>query len=102
MARPPKQFSQAILSTLTKRPRLRYTLTSKGANNLEKGEVGTGEAELEDLVRAMEANNKQPVSMATWRVFHKDQLRNAVVRSLVESRQITIIARSKTSSVLEG
>ena len=103
MPRPAKQFSAAILRTLTSRPRLRYTLTSKGAKALERGDIGAGEDEVEDLVRAMEANNKQPVSMATWRVFRGkgNPLRNNVVRGLVEDRFITIIARSKTSSVLE-
>ena len=104
MPRPPKKFAPAILRTLTQRPRLRYTLTSKGAKALERGDIPTGEDELEDLVRAMEANNKQPVSMATWQVFRgkNKPLKNNVVRDLVEERFITIIARSKTSSALEG
>ncbi len=103
MPRPPKKFSPAILRTLTSRPKLRYTLTAKGAKALRQGELGTGEDEVEDLVQAMEANNKQPVSMATWQVFRgrNSPLRNNVVRGLVEDRFITIIARSKTSSVLQ-
>jgi hypothetical protein len=99
MPRPPRKLSGEILSTLTQRPKLRFTLTQKGVKAFEAGESGH-QSELDSLVDAIDANNKQPVSMQTWKQFHKPkQLTNPSVRNLVQDRFITIIARSKFSFV---
>ena len=99
MPRPPRVFSQQILSTLTSRPRLRFTLTSKGVGAFEKGTGTNFEEELDSLVAGIDANNKQPISILTWTQFHKPRrLTNSPIRSLVEEKLIRIVSRSKFSA----
>ena len=99
MPRPPRVFSQQILNTLTSRPRLRFTLTSKGVSAFEKGTGTNFELELDSLVAAIDANNKQPISILTWTRFHQPKkLKNTPIKSLIEDRLIRIVSRSKFSA----
>ena len=101
MTRPARKFSPAILNTLVNRPKLRYTLTSKGSKDLEKGETEHA-ALLDSLVEAIQANNKQPVSLQTWRRFHApNKITNPPLKDLVETRQVRIVSRGKFTPAME-
>jgi len=97
MPRPPRKLSQAILNTLDRRPKLRYTLTHKGAKLHTRGELeGDLEEVVDSLTEAIEANNGQPVSYKTWKEFHKPKkLNNTELRKLTSDQVISLISRSK-------
>ena len=96
MTRPPRKISLGILNTLDRRPRLRYTLTSKGVKAYEMGEAGGNEQYMESLVEAIGANNKQPVSLMTWRRFHHPKkITNQPIKDLIQDRFIRIVSRGK-------
>ena len=96
MPRPPRALSQAILNSLDKRPKLRYTLTKKGAKLLEKGET-VYSSELDSLVEAIDANNGQPVSLLSWNQFSGKPVRNVALKELVTSQTISIVSRGRFS-----
>ncbi len=101
MSRPPRKISSAILATLDRRPKLRYTLTSRGSKAFESGETAYSEL-VEALVEAIQANNKQPVSLTTWRKFYlPKKIPNAPIRALVEDRLIRIVSRGKFTMATE-
>ncbi len=101
MSRPPRKISSAILRSLDRRPKLRYTLTSKGSKSFESGETPYPEL-LDSLTDAIEANNKQPVSLQTWRKFHSPgKISNAPLRQLVEDGVLRLVSRGKFTFAAE-
>ncbi len=95
MPRPPRRLSPRILNTLAQRPKLRYTLTSKGAKALESGDVAHEDA-LSSLVEAIDSNNGQPVPLATWKKFHEPKrVTNDMLKDSVTNQIISLVSRSK-------
>ena len=102
MTRPARKISLTILNTLDRRPKLRYTLTSKGVKAYEEGEAGGNEAYMDSLIEAIQANNRQPVSLTTWRRFHDPKkITNAPIKDLVQDRLIRIVSRGKFTFATE-
>ena len=97
MPRPPRKLSESILKTLDKRPKLRYTLTSKGLKLHTRGELTGGlESIVDSLTEGIEANNGQPISFKTWGRFYKPKIiKNAELKELVETQIVSVISRSK-------
>ena len=101
MSRPARKLSPEILRTLDKRAKLRYTLTSRGVKAFETGETEHSQV-LDSLVEAIQANNKQPVSLLTWKRFHQPKdITNRPLKELVESRLIRIVSRGKFTMAVE-
>ena len=101
MTRPARKIFSQVLGSLISRPKLRYTLTKKGEKALESGETGYTDL-LDSLVEAIQANNKQPISMQTWRKFYlPKKIANGPVRDLVETRMISLVSRGKYSFAVE-
>ena len=101
MPRPARKLSAGIINTLGDRPRLRYTLTKKGQKALESGDTPHG-AVLDNLVEAIQANNKQPVSLITWKKFHAPgKINSPTLKDLVQRREISIVSRGKFGFAVE-
>jgi len=100
LPRPPRKISERVLSTLINRPKLRYTITSKGQKAAESGTSPQPEL-MDNLIEAIQANNKQPVSLTTWIKFHGKKPTNDQIRRLVKDREITIVSRGKFSFAVE-
>ena len=97
MPRPARPISERVLSTLIRRPKLRYTISKKGQKAAISGDSINAEL-LDSLIEAIEANNNQPVSLTTWLKFHgKKNVKNESIRSLVRGREISIVSRGKFS-----
>jgi hypothetical protein len=101
MSRPARKISGIVLRSLIARPKLRYTLTKKGSRAVEAGGSPAPDL-LDSLIAAIQANNKQPVSLATWRKFHAPKrVPNDALRLLVTGRFISIVSRGKFSFAVE-
>ncbi|KKN29841.1 hypothetical protein LCGC14_0840090 [marine sediment metagenome] len=97
MPRPPRPLSAQILATLDKRPKLRYTITSKGNKAFTRGD-SPDDVLLSSLIEALDANNDQPVSLQTWREFHKPKgITNSPLRALVVGGFVSVVSRSKVA-----
>ncbi len=103
MPRPPRKLSGTILRTLDKRPKLRYSLTSKGSKVHSRGELaGMAEDLIESLIEGIDANNSQPVSLQTWKRFHSPKkIEAGPLRTLVSDGLVSIVSRSKGSFALK-
>ena len=100
-----KGLGAHLLNSLISRPYLRYTLTKRGQKVLERGTEDytdlphNVENLLDSLIEAVQANNKQPISLITWKKFHAPKkVTNNELKGLVTFGIVKVLSRGKYSS----